>query len=52
MDKQAGQIKNEKGELEDAATSTKTPTSKRKIYAPQFVMDCLKEYISTIYPNI
>lgn len=45
IDKQAGQIRNEKGELEDAATSTKTPTSKRKIYAPQFVLDCLKEYI-------
>lgn len=43
-----GQIRNEKGELEDAATSTKTPTSKRKIYAPQFVTDCLKDYISTL----
>lgn len=48
VDKQAGLIRNEKGELEDAATSTKTPTSKRKIYAPQFVMDCLKDYISTL----
>lgn len=48
IDKQIGQIRNEKGELEDAATSTKTPTSKRKIYAPQFVMDCLKEYIFTL----
>ena len=45
IDKQAGQIRNEKGELEDAATSTKTPSSVRKIYAPQFVLDCLKEYI-------
>ena len=48
IDKQAGQIRNEKGELEDAATSTKTPTSKRKIYAPQFVLDCLKEYIFSL----
>lgn len=30
----------ELGDLEDAATSPKTPTSKRKIYAPQFVLDC------------
>lgn len=48
IDKQAGQIRNEKGELEDAATSPKTPTSKRKIYAPQFVLDCLKEYIFSL----
>lgn len=48
VDKQAGLIRNEKGELEDATTSTKTPTSKRKIYAPQFVLDCLDEYISTL----
>ncbi len=48
IDKQMGQIRNEKGELIDAATSTKTPTSTRKIYAPQFVLDCLSEYIHSL----
>lgn len=48
VDKQAGLIRNEKGELEDAVTSTKTPTSKRKIYAPKFVLDCLNEHINSL----
>ncbi len=48
IDKQAGQIRNEAGELEHAIISTKTPTSNRKIYAPQFALDCLKEYISSL----
>lgn len=48
VDKQIGQIRNKKGEIEDAETSTKTPSSKRKIYAPQFVLDCLNEYINSL----
>lgn len=48
IDKQYGQIRNEKGEIEDAETPTKTPGSERKIYAPQFVLDCLKEYIDSL----
>ncbi len=48
INKQVGQIRNEVGKLEDTNISPKTPTSNRKIYAPQFVLDCLKEYVSNL----
>lgn len=48
IDKQYGEIRNEKGEIEDADTPTKTPDSERKLYAPQFVLDCLKDYILSL----
>ena len=48
INKQIAQIRNEKGEIEEAPAPTKTPGSVRKIYAPQFVLDCLKEYINTL----
>lgn len=48
VNKQAGKIRNKKGEIEDAITSTKTPSSNRKIYAPEFVLECLKQYITTL----
>ena len=48
IDKQIGTIENEKGELEDAPTPPKTPSSIRKIYAPDFVLTCLKDYIDSL----
>lgn len=48
IDKQIGEVRNEKGVVEDAVTSTKTPGSVRKLYAPKFVLDCLNQYINSL----
>lgn len=48
VNKQIGELRNEKGVLVESVISTKTPGSIRKIYAPSFTMSFLKEYINSI----
>lgn len=48
IDKQMGEIRNKKGEIVDAITSTKTPGSVRKIYAPKFVLESILEYKNSL----
>lgn len=48
VNKQIGQYRDDDGNVQNGAISTKTSGSIRKIYAPGFVIDSLKEYISSL----
>lgn len=49
VDKQVGKIRGLDGEIiKNVDTSTKTYSSKRKVYAPQFVLDALKDHIENM----
>lgn len=48
IDKQIGEVRNEKGVIEEGVISPKTPSSTRKIYVPKFILDVLKEYIDSL----
>lgn len=49
VDKQVGKVRDSNGKIiKNVDTSTKTYSSKRKIYAPQFVLDAVKDHIDNM----
>lgn len=53
VNKQDGEYINSNGEVTTGDTTTKTLGSNRKIYVPNFVLECLNDYIKSLpYKNI